>query len=249
MRFAPQIGDNCWMTILVGTAAWTDKSLIDADKFYPPAAKDPESRLKYYAAHFPMVEVDSSCYAMPAPATAQLWAERTPRASCSTSKPSDSSPATRPSLRCCLRIFRKHCRSRRPDHLLPRSLAGDPRGAMAPFLRGGRALTPSWQARRHPLSVCPLDYLGRRGPQARRTLHDRHAGAADGSGVSEQDLVDDRNRDSTLAFERERGWLTWSWMCLRASAVAFPRYERSLRQSCRSSACMGVIPRPGRKRG
>jgi uncharacterized protein YecE (DUF72 family) len=66
------------MTILVGTASWTDKSLIESGKFYPPSAKDPEARLKYYASRFPMVEVDSSYYAMPAPATAQLWAERTP---------------------------------------------------------------------------------------------------------------------------------------------------------------------------
>lgn len=67
------------MTVLVGTASWTDKSLIASGKFYPPSAKDAESRLRYYAEHFPMVEVDSSYYAIPAPETAQLWAERTPR--------------------------------------------------------------------------------------------------------------------------------------------------------------------------
>ena len=67
------------MTILVGTASWTDKSLIDSGKFYPPSAKDADTRLRYYATQFPMVEVDSSYYAMPAPATAQLWAERTPK--------------------------------------------------------------------------------------------------------------------------------------------------------------------------
>src|SRR5215813_12195918 len=66
------------MTILVGTASWTDKSLIDSGKFYPPTARDAESRLRYYASQFPMVEVDSSYYAIPLPATAQFWAERTP---------------------------------------------------------------------------------------------------------------------------------------------------------------------------
>src|SRR5438045_5669758 len=66
------------MTILVGTASWTDKSLIESGKFYPPTAKDAETRLRYYASQFPLVEVDSSYYAMPLPATAQLWAERTP---------------------------------------------------------------------------------------------------------------------------------------------------------------------------
>jgi uncharacterized protein YecE (DUF72 family) len=67
------------MPTLVGTASWTDKSLIDSGLFYPPTAKSAESRLKYYAQHFPMVEVDSSYYAIPIPQTAQLWAERTPR--------------------------------------------------------------------------------------------------------------------------------------------------------------------------
>mgnify|MGYP000550048598 CR=1 FL=1 len=66
------------MKILVGTASWTDKSLIDSGKFYPPEAKSPEARLRHYASLFPMVEVDSSYYAMPSASTAQLWAERTP---------------------------------------------------------------------------------------------------------------------------------------------------------------------------
>ena len=67
------------MKILVGTASWTDKSLIDSGKFYPKDATSAEERLRYYASEFPMVEVDSSYYAIPAPQTAQLWAERTPR--------------------------------------------------------------------------------------------------------------------------------------------------------------------------
>ena len=66
------------MSILVGTASWTDKTLIDCGRFYPKEAKTPEARLRYYASIFPMVEVDSSYYAIPAPPTAQAWAERTP---------------------------------------------------------------------------------------------------------------------------------------------------------------------------
>ena len=57
------------MTILVGTASWADKSLVDSGKFYPPDVTSPEERLRYYASQFPMVEVDSSYYAMPLPAT------------------------------------------------------------------------------------------------------------------------------------------------------------------------------------
>lgn len=66
------------MRILVGTASWTDKSLIACKRFYPPDAKTAEARLRFYATRFPMVEVDSSYYAMPSPANSQLWAERTP---------------------------------------------------------------------------------------------------------------------------------------------------------------------------
>lgn len=66
------------MSILVGTASWTDKTLIDSGKFYPSGCKTPEDRLRYYSQQFPMVEVDASYYAIPAPMTAQLWAERTP---------------------------------------------------------------------------------------------------------------------------------------------------------------------------
>jgi len=64
--------------ILVGTASWTDKTLIASGRFYPKQSMSAEARLRFYASQFPLVEVDSSYYAMPAPATAQLWAERTP---------------------------------------------------------------------------------------------------------------------------------------------------------------------------
>jgi len=66
------------MNIRVGTASWTDKTLIACGRFYPPEATTAEARLRFYASRFPLVEVDSSYYAMPAPNTAQLWAERTP---------------------------------------------------------------------------------------------------------------------------------------------------------------------------
>ncbi len=66
------------MAILVGTASWAEKSLIDSGLFYPPEAKTAEARLRYYASVFPLVELDASYYAIPAPSTAQLWVERTP---------------------------------------------------------------------------------------------------------------------------------------------------------------------------
>jgi uncharacterized protein YecE (DUF72 family) len=63
--------------IRVGTAGWTDKTLIDSG-WYPPDASTPEKRLRYYAGQFPLVEVDSAYYALPAEQTATAWAERTP---------------------------------------------------------------------------------------------------------------------------------------------------------------------------
>jgi uncharacterized protein YecE (DUF72 family) len=63
--------------ILVGTASWTDKTLL-ASGWYPPDVTTPEERLRYYATRFPVVEVDSTYYATPAEQTARLWADRTP---------------------------------------------------------------------------------------------------------------------------------------------------------------------------
>jgi uncharacterized protein YecE (DUF72 family) len=64
--------------IRVGSASWTDKTLIACGRFYPPECKSAEARLRHYATQFPLVEVDSSYYGMPSPQNAQLWAQRTP---------------------------------------------------------------------------------------------------------------------------------------------------------------------------
>jgi uncharacterized protein YecE (DUF72 family) len=64
--------------IAIGTASWTDKSLIQCGRYYPREVKTAEDRLRYYAGEFPIVEVDASYYAIPSEQTARLWAERTP---------------------------------------------------------------------------------------------------------------------------------------------------------------------------
>ena len=66
------------MPILIGVASWTDKTLVECGRFYPKGVTSADARLRFYASRFSLVEVDSSYYAMPTPATAQLWAERTP---------------------------------------------------------------------------------------------------------------------------------------------------------------------------
>jgi len=65
-------------SILVGTSSWTDKSLIESGKFYPKTATTAEDRLRYYASRFPIVEIDSSYYGIPAIDNAHRWVERTP---------------------------------------------------------------------------------------------------------------------------------------------------------------------------
>jgi uncharacterized protein YecE (DUF72 family) len=63
--------------IKVGTASWTDKTLL-ASGWYPTTANTAEKRLAYYARQFPLVEVDATYYASPSEETSRLWAQRTP---------------------------------------------------------------------------------------------------------------------------------------------------------------------------
>jgi uncharacterized protein YecE (DUF72 family) len=65
--------------VRVGTASWTDRTLLESG-WYPPEADTPEQRLRCYARQFPLVEVDATYYALPAEQTAALWAARTPAA-------------------------------------------------------------------------------------------------------------------------------------------------------------------------
>ena len=64
--------------VLVGTCSWTEPTLIDSGRFYPDWARSPEGRLRFYASQFPIVEVDSSYYALTSERTSRLWVERTP---------------------------------------------------------------------------------------------------------------------------------------------------------------------------
>jgi uncharacterized protein YecE (DUF72 family) len=64
--------------IYCGTCSWTDRTLIESGGFYAADIRSPEARLRYYAQVFPMVEVDSTYYALPSEQNARLWAERTP---------------------------------------------------------------------------------------------------------------------------------------------------------------------------
>ncbi|MDQ6873833.1 MAG: DUF72 domain-containing protein [Actinomycetota bacterium] len=63
--------------IRVGTASWTDKTLL-ASGWYPDDVTTPAERLAYYAKQFPLVEVDSTYYTPPNERNSDLWAARTP---------------------------------------------------------------------------------------------------------------------------------------------------------------------------
>jgi uncharacterized protein YecE (DUF72 family) len=64
--------------ILVGTASWTDKSLLKSG-WYPSDASSAEDRLRFYADQFPLVEADSTYYFLPSEKNSKLWVERTPK--------------------------------------------------------------------------------------------------------------------------------------------------------------------------
>ncbi|MGH3342980.1 MAG: DUF72 domain-containing protein [Carbonactinosporaceae bacterium] len=63
--------------ILVGTASWTDKTLL-ASGWYPEGVTTAEQRLRHYASRFPLVEVDATYYSPPSERAAQAWSSRTP---------------------------------------------------------------------------------------------------------------------------------------------------------------------------
>jgi uncharacterized protein YecE (DUF72 family) len=63
--------------ILVGTASWTDKTLL-ASGWYPKGVDNAERRLEYYSSQFPLVEVDSTYYTPPNERNSTYWVERTP---------------------------------------------------------------------------------------------------------------------------------------------------------------------------
>lgn len=64
--------------VSMATAGWTDPSLIASGRFYPSQAKSAEDRLRFYARHFSLVEVDATYYALPTADMARRWAQRTP---------------------------------------------------------------------------------------------------------------------------------------------------------------------------
>lgn len=75
------LGAPAWTgehTVLTGSCSWTDRTLTEESDWYPGKTMSAEERLRYYAAQFPLTEIDSTYYAPPAERQVALWAERVP---------------------------------------------------------------------------------------------------------------------------------------------------------------------------
>lgn len=76
-----QIGDTVQIgatTVLTGSCSWADRTLVQEADWYPRRSMNATERLGYYAARFPLTEIDSTYYAPPSEQQARLWAQRTP---------------------------------------------------------------------------------------------------------------------------------------------------------------------------
>lgn len=62
--------------VVIGTCSWTDPTMLE--RWYPSGVSSAEARLRYYAARFDTVEVDSTFYGLPRREHAENWARRTP---------------------------------------------------------------------------------------------------------------------------------------------------------------------------
>lgn len=62
--------------VVIGTCSWSDRTMIE--RWYPRQSSSAEARLRYYAARYDTVEVDSTFYGLPQRRNAENWVARTP---------------------------------------------------------------------------------------------------------------------------------------------------------------------------
>jgi uncharacterized protein YecE (DUF72 family) len=194
------------MSIEVGTASWTDATLIKSGRFYPKGCTSAEARLRFYSSQFPMVEVDASYYAMPSATNSALWAERTPEHFTFNVK--------------AFRLFTGHQTERKffPPDIQPHLPQNDKKnlyyGDVPPDI-----IDEMW--RRFFEAIEPLRTAGKLGAvlfqfapwistAPRDKAHvklcaDRMASYLAAFEFRNVNWFDERHRESTLAFERERG--------------------------------------------
>ena len=192
--------------ILVGTASWTDPTLIKSGRFYPAWARTAETRLKFYASQFRLVEVDSTYYSLPSEENSRLWVQaHRPRTSSSTSRPSACSPSTRRRWSACPRTSARSCppqtgKTNLYQRDLPEELVSEVwqrfEEALAPLGRG-RASSASSSSSSRPGISRPTrhsEYIlacKEKLPQYRLAVEFRH-----------NSWLNEKNRERTLAFLR-----------------------------------------------
>ncbi|MGB4858574.1 MAG: DUF72 domain-containing protein [Dokdonella sp.] len=194
--------------IAIGTASWTDKSLVGSKRFYPKGCSSAEERLRYYASQFPMVEVDSSYYALPSSTNSQKWVERTPDEFVFNIK--------------AFRLFTGH---QTPQAALPKDIQVELGGHYAQHRNLYYKDTPPeirdelW--RRYELAIRPLRESGKLAavlfqfpawvlPSDRALEHideciERMSGYQLATEFRRDLWFDESNRQSTLEYERKRG--------------------------------------------
>jgi uncharacterized protein YecE (DUF72 family) len=196
-------------TIQVGTASWTDKSLIESGRFYPKGCTSAEDRLRYYASQFPMVEVDSSYYAMPSARNAELWAQRTP-----------------PEFTFNVKAFRIFTGHQTPAQALPKDIAAALKGHFASkkniyykdlpdeirddlwarFERGIRPLRDAGKLTAVHFQFPPWTVPGKAGYAHIEECAERLPDYLLATEFRHRSWFDDEHCAATMAFEREHGF-------------------------------------------
>ena len=64
--------------ILVGASSWSERTLVHASGWYPRRSMRAAERIAFYAARFPLVEIDATARFPPTPDLARQWVDRTP---------------------------------------------------------------------------------------------------------------------------------------------------------------------------
>lgn len=192
-------------TILVGTASWTDKTLIDSKAFYPASAKSAEARLRFYASQFPLVEIDATYYALPAERTAQMWAERTPDGFTFNVKAFRLFTGHPAQLRALPPDIRTALQPGAPDKIYYRDLSAEIQQELwRRFLLGLEPLRASGKLGALLLQFAPWFVFGRESFAFIEHCAEMLAGCRLAVEFRNKSWFGDKTRDRVLAFERER---------------------------------------------
>jgi uncharacterized protein YecE (DUF72 family) len=145
--------------IVVGTSSWADPGFVS--EWYP-RGMSPRDRLAWYAERFEAVELNSSFYAVPDPATSERWARQTPpgfafhiKLHRLLSRHSADPQSLPPELRDGAHLGSRGRVTLTPD--LERAMARATLDAVAPLAAAGKLgafllqLSPSFGPRRHEL--------------------------------------------------------------------------------------------------